>query len=405
MGRYMRLLILLVVLLAAPFAAADELKVTLDNWVSDDIEVSFHAQGREKAWPGDRNVWKLKGYDHQSYSLACMPGEKICYGAWMTGASSRYWGSGEFSKRSCTDCCMTCGGTYTYKLTADNATKLTSDTAPVSVRSDQLIAMVRSLDPKAVGLKFFSADRRRVWPTADRMYPLRDSKFHTFSLECTPGQKICYGAWREGADTISWGVGRAGNKGCSNCCMTCGSGPHKHTLEAGPERAPDPPNQVAIEMRSLDEYALELSFFTEDGSRAWPGGNQIYPLKDSQFHSYRLTCTPGEKICYGAWRAGNSKIYWGSGYANRQACSNCCFRCGGGAQRITLNAYQGSSGGGSAFSEIVGGVLAGAAAGIGAAGRVRAPAQPNFSPRVRQSPAFPSIPPKQYRQSDISGTR
>lgn len=396
----MRLLGLLFVLLTASLAVADELKVTLDSWVDEEAKISFHAQGRDKAWPGDRKVWTLKGYDHETYSLSCIAGEKICYGAWTTGSPSRYWGSGEFAKRACTDCCMTCGGTHSYKLTTSNAT--------ASVRSDQLIAMVRSLDPKAVGLKFYNADRSRSWPAAGSMYSLRDSEFHTYTLTCTPGEKICYGAWRDGADTVSWGVGRAGDKGCSNCCMTCGSGPHKHTLQAGPERAPnppDPPNQVSIEVRSLDPYALELSFFTEDGSRAWPGGNQIYPLKDSAFHSYRLTCTPGEKICYGAWRSGNSRIYWGSGYANRQACSGCCFRCGGGARRVTLNAYGGDSGGGSALSDVVSGVLAGAAAGLGVASGIRQSTRPSPSPGIRPSPAYRPPPPRQQRQSDISGTR
>lgn len=111
---------------------------------------------------------------------------------------------------------------------------------------------------------------------------------------------------------------------------------------------------LTIEMQSLDRYRLQLEFYSQNYSRAWPGGGKIFPLGDSQFHTFRLNCQPGEKICYGAWRDGSPNgRYWGSGYNGRQTCATCCMICGRGSRRITLNAGpedSPSGGGGSSVS-------------------------------------------------------
>ena len=50
-----------------------------------------------------------------------------------------------------------------------------------------------------------------------------------------------------------------------------------------------------------------------------------------------MTCSPGEKICYGAARSGNYAKYWGVGIQGRAGCRSCCMECGG-SYRYTLNA-------------------------------------------------------------------
>jgi hypothetical protein len=149
---------------------------------------------------------------------------------------------------------------------------------------------------------------------------------------------------------------------------------------------------LVVDVRSLDQYIVHLNFHSQDRNIGWPGGDQIYPLNDSDFHTFRLSCTPGENICYGAGRSGNYSIYWGAGIDGRQGCQGCCMTCGG-SYRYTLNG--GSSGSSSSLGgmlDALNGVLSGAAgAAAGAAG-----------PRSRSMPTFRPAPPP--RSSDVTGT-
>lgn len=160
---------------------------------------------------------------------------------------------------------------------------------------------------------------------------------------------------------------------------------------------------LVFDVKSLDKYAVELSFFSETyRNRVWPGGSQIYLLKDSNVHTYRLNCRKGEKICYGAWRRGNSNSWWGVGYGGQKGCTNCCHICGGSASHTLMAGAETPSGGGSggntanALVDILGGV----AAGIGAANAVR----PQSAPVYRPTPA-PAPQGLNRRQSTISGGR
>ena len=50
------------------------------------------------------------------YKISCIKGEKVCYGAWLQGNSSRYWGVGKGNQQKCADCCYTCGGNTVTKV-------------------------------------------------------------------------------------------------------------------------------------------------------------------------------------------------------------------------------------------------------------------------------------------------
>jgi len=86
---------------------------------------------------------------------------------------------------------------------------------------------------------------------------------------------------------------------------------------------------VTFQIKSNHPNTVALSFRSStDSSRAWPGGGQVYVLKDWTTQRYRLSCQPGEKICYGAWVDGGPlSPYWGAGYMGRENCQNCCFTC------------------------------------------------------------------------------
>jgi hypothetical protein len=97
--------------------------------------------------------------------------------------------------------------------------------APSMARAENETWTIRSSYPYKVQLKFYSQDRNAVWPSASRAYVLDDSRQHEFSLNCQPGERICYGAWdvtTRGSGNKYWGVGQNDRHGCRGCCWTCG---------------------------------------------------------------------------------------------------------------------------------------------------------------------------------------
>jgi hypothetical protein len=153
---------------------------------------------------------------------------------------------------------------------------------------------------------------------------------------------------------------------------------------------------LVVEVRSLDKYIVHLNFQAKGRNNAWPGGSQIYLLKDSDFHTFRLSCIPGEKICYGAGRSGNYGIYWGIALDGKQGCSNCCMTCGGN-YTYTLNAGPTSPPASSRTSNNNVSDFLGTAIDVlnGVSGAVGA-GRNNSGPQFRPGP--------RNRQSDVTGT-
>lgn len=80
-------------------------------------------------------------------------------------------------------------------------------------------------------------------------------------------------------------------------------------------------------IRAFDKYAVDVSFYSQNRKAVWPGNGKVYTIRDYDVKSYRLSCVPGEKICYGAWVRGASREYWGVGENNRNRCTKCCYTC------------------------------------------------------------------------------
>lgn len=255
---------------------------------------------------------------------------------------------------------------------------------------------ITSKDRRQVDIKFFSKTRDVVWPSTDRAYYIEayNAEKHTYPLSCNRGEKICYGAYRHEDTSTYWGVGYKAQKGCDDCCITCGNGPLTAILGAGPDSPPPtsptvnvnspPPNGLTINVKSLDPRRVRLEFYSQNYSRAWPGGDKSYVLADSEFHEYNISCQQGEKICYGAWREGNANSYWGVGRNDKQSCTGCCMTCGTGSHRYTLQPGSDTPGGGSGVSEAIGaGIAIGSAIGgiVGGGGGTitRRPNPPSYS--------------------------
>ena len=95
--------------------------------------------------------------------------------------------------------------------------------------------VVHNKDRYAVSIAFFSQTRSGiVWPQAGHHWTLQ--RDNTYKLACKPGEKICYGAWRE-YQTLYWGAGQ-GNEGCDSCCLTCGGSMERTLNDAGPDSYP-----------------------------------------------------------------------------------------------------------------------------------------------------------------------
>ena len=102
---------LLLLVLAAPKQAAAENEVfTVKSMAENNVQIVFFSMDRRARWPAAGRAWNLRDYKEHKFPLSCINGEKICYGAWLTGNARTYWGKGADGKAACDACCSTCGG-------------------------------------------------------------------------------------------------------------------------------------------------------------------------------------------------------------------------------------------------------------------------------------------------------
>ena len=110
----MRIVTILAAALLALAAAAPALAETITFRVQahhqNVVDVEFYSTTRNVAWPGNSRVYSITDFERHSYKLNCQPGEKICYGAWVRGNSTIFWGVGQGNKNRCRNCCYTCDG-------------------------------------------------------------------------------------------------------------------------------------------------------------------------------------------------------------------------------------------------------------------------------------------------------
>lgn len=94
----------------APAAQAQSVTMTwkFKAFHKNIVDIQFYSQNRRNTWPGGNKVWSVKNFETQNIRISCVSGERICYGAWVRGTGSSYWGVGQNQKYSCTGCCYTC---------------------------------------------------------------------------------------------------------------------------------------------------------------------------------------------------------------------------------------------------------------------------------------------------------
>ena len=98
-----------VMALVAGAARADNIVWSVQSDHPNVVSLEFYSQDYNRAWPGGGEVYILDDWDPKSFNLQCSTGELICYGAWVRGDSSQYWGVGIDNSQYCSDCCYYCG--------------------------------------------------------------------------------------------------------------------------------------------------------------------------------------------------------------------------------------------------------------------------------------------------------
>ena len=91
---------------------------------------------------------------------------------------------------------------------------------PAVALADMLF-YVKNGSGSAVAVEVFSQDRDQAWPGGDQVWLFEPGQNKTVPISCTGGERICYGAWVNGDDRTSWGVGPDGDKDCKGCCLIC----------------------------------------------------------------------------------------------------------------------------------------------------------------------------------------
>jgi len=111
---------LVTALLVPTCAFAENLTFMARSFHKNQVDIAFYSENLNRAWPGGDKAWIIADYDVHSYTLSCIQGERVCYGAWVRGSTSAYWGSGLGGKQPCQACCFVCNGgtTPTINLNA-----------------------------------------------------------------------------------------------------------------------------------------------------------------------------------------------------------------------------------------------------------------------------------------------
>jgi hypothetical protein len=100
-------------------SAQNEMTWQMKSTTGHKVEVAFFSQDRKGfRWPGNGRAFTVTDDEELlKFRIGCLGGEKICYGAWVAGRHSTFWGMGPEGTSSCQDCCFTCNGNLTKVIT------------------------------------------------------------------------------------------------------------------------------------------------------------------------------------------------------------------------------------------------------------------------------------------------
>ena len=91
-------------------AIAENLTVRMESTHPSIVSLRFYSTTREHVWPNNYEVYTIEDNGVHRYKLQCQPAEQICYGAWVRGDETSFWGVGAYNGEACDDCCFQCEG-------------------------------------------------------------------------------------------------------------------------------------------------------------------------------------------------------------------------------------------------------------------------------------------------------
>ncbi len=152
-------------------------------------------------------------------SSECCPGV-ICQRGRCVPCGDGVCGPGESRETCCRDC--PCGaGTYCSPTTL-------ACLAPVVLMSFTFTHACVT-EPGPIEMRLFDDSNGLVFPGGTDRYILPKDGTETFTIQCVPGDRICFGA-AGASGRGSWGAGLAGNQSCTGCCAPCGFGDNALSL-------------------------------------------------------------------------------------------------------------------------------------------------------------------------------
>jgi len=96
---------------------------------------------------------------------------------------------------------------------------------PAGARAEEGMTMfMRNQNDRAIVVEFHGRTTGAVWPGKGQIYLLDGKEKKSVTLGCVEGERICYGAWVNGNDRQSFGVGPDDDRDCDDCCRTCVGG-------------------------------------------------------------------------------------------------------------------------------------------------------------------------------------
>jgi hypothetical protein len=87
----------------------DTIQWLFTNHTDETIQIEFTTDPPNRVWPGDNKAYTIPPHSTQSKTLNCVSGQKICYGGWIKGNFTKYWGAGNNGDYNCDNCCAKCG--------------------------------------------------------------------------------------------------------------------------------------------------------------------------------------------------------------------------------------------------------------------------------------------------------
>jgi len=90
------------------------------------------------------------------------------------------------------------------------------------VHAADMNVYIKNQQDRGVAVELSSRDREAVWPGGDKVYFLDAREKKSVPISCEAGERICYGAWVNGDDRMSFGVGPDRDQPpCEYCCFLC----------------------------------------------------------------------------------------------------------------------------------------------------------------------------------------